>query len=188
MKERIFEPLGMEDTAFNVPPDKVHRYAAMYSTNAEKEIVAVPQTPEVQPKFLMGGGGLYGTTADYLAFCQMMLNKGELNSTRLLSRKTVELMTRNHLGDIPTMGHGLSEVPSTRPGHGFGLGYAVITDGAQAGGLISDGSYYWGGAAHTRFWIDPQEEFIGIFMVHIFNPQQDYQGQFRVLGYQAISD
>jgi CubicO group peptidase (beta-lactamase class C family) len=183
LEERILKPLGMDDTAFYVPQEKADRLAAMYHINEEKELRVGDKNAAdySKPTFLSGGGGLFSTTEDYLKFCQMMLNGGELNGVRILSRKTVELMTRNHMV-------GISAEVDDAEGQGFGLGFAVCLDPAQKSAVDSVGTYHWGGAAHTRFWIDPEEEFIGVFMVQVFNPQMDYQEQFRILSYQAIDD
>jgi len=109
-----------------------------------------------------------------------MLNGGQLNGVRILSRKTVELMTQNHLGDIP-MGFGL-------PGFGFGLGFLIFPDPVLAGITVSEGSYSWGGAASTVFWVDPVEEIIGIFMTQVMPEARDYGQQFRILTYRALDD
>jgi len=180
LEQRIFKPLGMNDTAFYVPKEKLDRLAAMYHIDEEKKLQRSDEddVPDSKPTFLSGGGGLFSTTEDYLKFCQMMLNGGELNGVRILSRKTVELMTRDHMVGISTAVDGAD-------GQGFGLGFAVCLDPALKSAVDSVGTYHWGGAAHTRFWIDPEEAF---FMVHIFNPQRDYQEQFRILSYQAIDD
>ena len=152
----------------------------MYHIDEEKTLQLLPSgnTLASKPEYLSGGGGLISTAEDYLKFSQMMLNGGELNGVRLLSRKTVELMTRDHLG----------EIPGFRSGMGFGLGFSVCLDPAQRSAVDSEGTYSWGGAAHTRFWIDPKEEFIGVFMIHIFSPQMNYNEQFRILSYQSIDD
>ncbi len=184
LAERIFEPLGMTDTGFHVPKEKIGRFAAVYGRDADMTIRPMPagrsRDYSEPPSYFSGGGGLVSTTEDYFKFCQMMLNGGELNGVRILSRKTVELMTRDHLGDIP-MGFGL-------PGFGFGLGFLIFPDPAPAGILISEGSYSWGGAASTSFWIDPVEEIIGIFMIQIMPEVRDYGQQFRILTYRALDD
>ena len=123
------------------------------------------------------------TAADYLRFCQMLLNGGELDGVRILSRKTVELMTSDHLGDMP---RGSTLLPT---GNGFGFTMAVGHGPGQTGAIGSEGEYYWGGAAGTRFWIDPKEQMIGIFMIQILpHTNLTYGSQFRQLAYQAISD
>ena len=118
------------------------------------------------------------TARDYLRFSQMMLNGGELDGVRLLSPKTIELMTANHLGDIP-MGFG-------RRGSGFGLGFGLVLDPGEVGEVSSAGEFNWGGAAGTRFWIDPQEQLIGIFMVQSIPHRTRLAGDFKVLAYQAL--
>ena len=114
-----------------------------------------------------------------MRFSLMMLNGGALNGARLLSPKSVELMTKNQTGDLP--------VSWGQKGVGFGLGFAVVLDTGQTGELGSEGEYSWGGAAGTRFWIDPQEQLIGIFMVQSIPHQTTLGQQFRVLAYQAIT-
>lgn len=196
LEQRIFEPLGMVDTSFVVPDDQWNRVAELYSpagtpadaaaafqsANRATELVeadeALDQGYKPGARFESGGGGLMSTASDYLRFSQMLLNGGELDGVRLLSPKTVELMTVNHLGDIP-MGFG-------RDGVGFGLGVAVALDQGEIGELGSPGEYNWGGAAGTRFWVDPQEDLIGIFMVQSIPHRTRLGSEFKNLVYQAI--
>lgn len=196
MKKRIFEPLGMDDTSFVVADDQWDRVAQIYSpagssediaaafqsANTSKELEVSPASVSegyrVGAKFESGGGGLMSTADDYLRFCQMMLNGGELDGARVLSPKTVALMTTNNLGEI-TM---------DRPGVGFGLGFAVALNQGDIGEIGSEGTYNWGGAAGTGFWIDPQEELIGVFMVQSIPHRTRLSGEFRNLTYQAIVD
>jgi CubicO group peptidase (beta-lactamase class C family) len=184
LHERIFEPLGMVDTDFYVPEGKVDRFAALYGPAEGGEIKVLDgQTGRdyTRPtRCPSGGGGLVSTTADYMRFAQMMLNQGELDGTRLLGRKTVEWMTTNHL---PLHLH-----PFEDPWRGFGLGVDVWTSLAGHP-LGSMGRYGWGGAAGTRFWVDPQEELIGLLMIQ-FMPGGHYpiQDEFTVLVYQALVD
>ncbi len=198
LQQRIFEPLGMEDTSFIVPQDKTARLAQIYSPkgtpsdmataflsrNTSTELVVSDDQINVNYRegatFESGGGGLVSTAADYMRFSQMMLNGGELDGVRLLSPKTVELMTTNHLGDMP-MGF-------RRRGVGFGLGFAVALDLGEIGELGSAGEYNWGGAAGTRFWIDPQEQLIGVFMVQSIPHRTRLANQFKLLTYQALVD
>ena len=194
LQERIFTPLGMVDTGFTVPATKNNRFARLYTPNKtggvdpinlcsgrddclSKFPNAAPSMLEQQGMF-SGGGGLVSTTYDYLKFCQMMLNKGTFEGQRLLSRKTVELMSSDNLGSIPG--------PSS--GYGFGLGFAVNRAPGEAGMMGSAGEYNWGGAAGTKFWIDPKEDMIGIFMIQILPNSVDYGSEFRVLAYQSIAD
>lgn len=193
LQQRIFEPLGMPDTSFVVPEAKRDRLAQLYSPMGTSGkgffAAATGEGLEVadrqvsagylgESKFESGGGGLVSTARDYMRFCQLMLNGGELDGVRLLSPKTVELMTTSHLGDIP-MGFG-------RDGSGFGLGFAVVLDPGLMGEVGSTGEYNWGGAAGTRFWIDPQEQLIGLFMVQSLPHRTRLGGEFKVLTYQAL--
>ena len=194
LQQRIFDPLDMVDTGFIVPEEKLDRFAELYSpagtpsdaaqafqtANQSTELVeadeAFDEGYKPGAKFQSGGGGLVSTASDYLRFSQMLLNGGELDGVRLLSPKTVELMSTNHLGDIP-MG---------RPGVGFGLGVAVAVDQGLIGELGSVGEYNWGGAAGTRFWIDPEEQLIGVFMVQSIPHRTRLGSEFKNLTYQAI--
>ncbi len=186
-KERIFEPLGMNDTHFFLPESKLDRFVAQYAP-AEGGGLTLVDAPTAESRFVkephvffMGSGGLMSTAADYWRFQQMMLNGGELNGVRILGRKTVELMTTNHTGDLPIWLRG--------PGSGFGLGYSVLLDRGEAGAMSSEGSFGWGGAYCTYFWVDPEEDLIGILMTQVrphthLNIRQD----FNVLANQAIVD
>ena len=193
LKERIFEPLDMPDTDFQVNENNKSRLTQIYqpkgikpgsffspSTAPGLEVAnaAVSERYINGGKFESGGGGLLSTARDYLRFSQMMLNGGELDGIRLLSPKTVELMTANHLGNI-AMGFG-------RRGTGFGLGFGIVLDPGEVGEVSSAGEYNWGGAAGTRFWIDPEEELIGLFMVQSIPHRTRLAGDFKVLVYQAL--
>jgi CubicO group peptidase (beta-lactamase class C family) len=196
LSETIFEPLGMADTSFMVPDEKVDRFAACYRRDAGKRLVLVDD-PErsgyrKEPSFLSGGGGLVSTTTDYLRFCQMLLGKGELEGVRILGRKTVELMTANHLpgdGDLQSvaMPGGYGEVGFD--GMGFGLTVAVAKSPAATQVIGSAGEYMWGGAASTIFWVDPAEDMTVIFMTQ-FLPSGtfNFRGQLKTLVYSAITD
>jgi len=192
LEQRIFGPLGMVDTGFYVPQGKIGRLAAVYgpAEGGGLQVIDAPETSEYsRPKrFLSGGGGLVSTASDYIRFAQMLLNGGELNGVCLLSRETVELMTMNHLSDelIPIQ---LGPLTSSLKGHGFGLGFAVITNVAQCGMLGSEGAFWWGGAANTFFWVDPREKLIGLIMPQ-FMPTGQYpiQREFQQVCYQAIVD
>jgi CubicO group peptidase (beta-lactamase class C family) len=183
LEERIFKPLGMVDTGFSVPDEKVERYAALYRPDDKSglEIVyTAPLATGQQSFFFSGGGGLVSTASDYIRFSQMLLNGGELEGTRLLGRKTVALMTMNHL---PPALH-----PYSQKGAGFGLGFRVLTDVAETGIVGSEGAFSWGGAASTTFWIDPEEELIGLLMTQLLANPYPFQQQFKTLTYQAIVD
>ena len=165
LAQMIFEPLGMSDTGFQVPPASFSRFATCYRMNESGVLEAnmEPGTDQFSQGtvFHSGGGGLVGTTADYLRFCRMLLNRGTLEGTRILGRKTVELMTQNHLpSSLLPYGIGGQD----HPGYGFGLGFRVLLDASLARILAGQGEYGWAGAANTFFFIDPQEEMIGIFM------------------------
>ena len=194
LRERIFDPLGMVDTGFSVPADKVDRFAANYGRGAEKRLVLVddPMTSSYlqQPSFLSGGGGLVSTARDYWRFCQMLLNGGELDGHRILGRKTIELMTMNHLPDGKDLTElsvaAYSEIASE--GVGFGLGFAVTLDPTLTGGG-SKGEYYWGGAASTIFWIDPTEDLIVIFLTQLMpSGTFNFRGQLKQLICSAFID
>ena len=190
LEQRIFSPLGIVDTGFYVPQEKISRLATMYGP-AEGGGLQIMDTPETskysKPKrFLSGGGGLVSTASDYMRFAQMLLNGGEMNCVRLLSRETVKLMTTNHLSDelIPIQ---LDPLTSYLKGHGFGLGFAVITNVAQSGMYGSEGSYWWGGAANTFFWVDPREKLIGLIMPQFLaSGRYPIQWELQELTYQAI--
>ena len=130
--------------------------------------------------FESGGGGLISTARDYLRFSQMLLNGGELDGVRILSPKTIQLMTTNHLGEMP-MGFG-------RRGVGFGLGFGVVLNPGDVGEVSSAGEYNWGGAAGTRFWIDPEEQLIGLFMVQSIPHRTRLADDFKVLTYSAMTE
>ena len=193
LKDKVIKPLGMVDTDFHVPVDKHERLAANYSAGAGGKLDLIDDPAKsryLAPRRVnSGGGGLVSTAADYLRFCRFMLNKGELDGARLLGRKTVELMTMNHLkGDMADMGMPrFSE--STYFGTGFGLGFSVTIDPAKAQILGSPGEYAWGGAASTAFWIDPKEDMAVVLLAQLM-PSSTYpvRRELRVLTYQAIVD
>jgi CubicO group peptidase (beta-lactamase class C family) len=186
MKRRIFEPLGMGDTDFYVPPEKIERFSTVYGPDEQGglKVVDASQTSHyTQPAhFVSGGGGLVSTAGDYLRFCRMLLNEGELDGVRLLGRKSVELMTTNH------MPVGVQPFPEDAFS-GFGLGVGVLLELRQSKVLGSPGTFGWGGAANTNFWIDPKEEIIGILMLQ-YMPSETYPvvADFRTLAYQALVD
>jgi CubicO group peptidase (beta-lactamase class C family) len=193
LRERVIRPLDMVDTDFFIPSDKVNRFAANYEKGPDGRLRLLddPETSRfLQPsRAPSGGGGLLGTAADYMQFCQMLLNQGVLGSTRLLGRKTVELMTRNHLnGDMAAMGQPRF-AESNYHGIGFGLGFSVMLDPATAQIVGSPGEYAWGGMASTAFWIDPEEEMAVVMMTQL-TPSSTYpvRRELRVLAYQSIVD
>jgi CubicO group peptidase (beta-lactamase class C family) len=177
LQQRIFDPLGMEDTGYNITPEKNGRVATLhqYNQSTDKLTVSPRQTPTQGNTIYGGTHGLFSTPGDYLKFCRMLLNGGAYNGHRLLSPKTIELMTADHVKD---------RYPE--PGYGFGLGFAVRTDLADAQRLGSVGQYSWSGAYNTYFFIDPEEEMIGILMMQMAPYTNFYNYKFQQLVYQAI--
>jgi CubicO group peptidase (beta-lactamase class C family) len=191
--EKVLKPLGMTDTDFHVPAAKHDRFAANYNAGPGGKLVLLDDPAKsryLAPRRVnSGGGGLVSTASDYLRFCKFMLNKGELDGVRLLGKKTVELMTMNHLGgDMADMGMPrFSESPYY--GIGFGLGFSVMIDPAKAQILGTPGEYAWGGAASTAFWCDPAEDMAVVLLTQLM-PSSTYpiRRDLRVLTYQAIVD
>ena len=183
LQERIFDPLGMVDTAFYVPEEKLDRVALIYGEADEGGLERFDMGPTrtEMPAGPSGGGGLWGTADDYLRFTQMLLNGGELDGVRLLAPRTVELMHTNFLSP--------EALETMRPGQGFGLDFATVHDPATAGEPYARGSYYWGGAAGTWFWIDPKTDLTFVGMIqHRGTAVREVQGISRNLVYQAIVD
>ncbi len=196
VRTRITEPLGMVDTAFHVPAGKAGRLAACYNRGKDGAL-ALQDDPTTSdylkaPTFVSGGGGLVSTAADYLAFCRMLLAGGAgPGGERLLSRKTVGLMTANHLpggADLTALSRSLYS-EAIYAGIGFGLGFAVVFDPVKALLPTSVGEYYWGGAASTAFWIDPAEDLIVILMTQLI-PSSTFpiRRELRTLVYSALDD
>jgi len=191
LEKRIFKPLSMVDTGFYVPADKLKRLAEFYSYGKDGRLEVVRgglnHDFSAKPALSSGGGGLVSTAADYMRFCQMLLNGGKLDGVRLLSPRSVELMRTNVLP--PGM-------PTLSPGAGFGLDFAVYTDVVAAGGYYGKGTYYWGGAAGTWFWIDPTDDLIVIGMIQQLSGTgaaaafmvPDVRGLSRAYVYQAVVD
>ena len=185
LEERIFKPLGMVDTAFWVPPEKVERMTTLYALGEDGKV-----HPGVRPYFRgyreppslpAGGAGLVSTAADYARFLQMLLNGGRLDGVRLLSRKSIELMTTGHLGEMRKQGFF--------PGYDFGLGFAVRVDLGESAKLGSVGEYAWSGIFNTFFFVDPEEEMFAILLTQT-SPfgHLDLGERFKKLVYQAIDD
>ena len=193
LEEKIFRPLGMVDTAFHVSAGDIDRFAKLYQhmpqTGDFREYKGAPDIPfhdYTRPASApSGGGGLVSTTEDYWRFANMLLNDGEAGDARIIGRKTLEFMIRNHISpDLLPLAIG----PKPIPGRGFGLGFDVVMDAAQTGVLNSDGNYGWSGAAATNFWVDPQEQLVGIIMTQLMNNMLFFQQDFRALTYQALVD
>jgi CubicO group peptidase (beta-lactamase class C family) len=195
LAERIFSPLGMVDTGFSIPEKKRERFAANYRRGPDKQLALIDDpersTYRETPSYFSGAGGLISTSADYLRFCQMLMRGGEFEGNRILGRKTIELMTRNHLpGDADLTSLALGAFGETAfEGVGFGLGFAVTLGDARSQSIGANGDYYWGGAASTIFWIDPVEKLCVIFMTQLMPSQTfNFRGQLRNLVYSSITD
>lgn len=192
IKDNITDPLKMNDTQFYVPSDKIDRVAKVYSLKGSK-ITAAANPGQLEggahigqghyiegpKKSFSGGAGLISTAKDYGTFLQMILNGGSLNGTRILSPKSVELMTQNHISHIKDYGDGV----------GFGLGFEVITDLGKYGQLGSEGAYGWGGAYHSTYWVDPKEQLVVVYLTQLIpSGGLDDREKIRTLIYQAIEE
>ena len=161
LRERIFEPLGMQDTYYNIPESKVGQVAAVYRPSGPGNTIELFRAPTYREptRYFGGQAGLSSTAADYFRFHQMMLNGGELDGVRILSPRTINLMVSNHIGDKLVYIRG--------PGYGFGLGYGIVMDSGLANDHLSPGSFLWGGAWGTVAWVDPVEDILGVLMMQI---------------------
>ena len=193
LRDRVIGPLGMVDTDFHVPAGKLPRLAANYSLFRDRTLKlyddAVGSRFSAPPAVASGGGGLVSTAADYMRFCRFILGRGELDGTRLLGRKTVDLMLMNHLdGDLAAMGQPrFSETAYT--GIGFGLGFSVMLDPARAQILGTPGEVAWGGLASTAFWIDPAEDLAVVLLTQLIpSSALPLRRELRVLTYAALVD
>lgn len=195
LRERIFGPLDMRDTGFQVPREDVGRFAANYARRRNKSLKLEddPRTSVYtrDVTFFSGGGGLVSTGRDYMRFCQMLLNGGELDGARILGRKTIDWMTMNHLpgnAELSDLAVGrFAETPYD--GRGFGLGFSVTTDPSRSVTLGSAGEYAWGGAASTIFWVDPVEDLTVVFLTQLMpSATFDFRGQLMALVYSALVD
>ncbi len=194
LQEEIFGPLGMVDTGFYVQESEHARLAANYIRGGKKDLRLL-EDPEkssyrTPTTFLSGGGGLAGTSADYLRFAQMLCNGGELDGVRILGRKTVELMTQNHIpggGDLADFHVPGSYGETGFDGVGFGLTMAVGLGQVATQSVGSTGDFYWGGAASTIFWVDPVEELVVIFMTQLMpSGTFNFRGQLKSMVYPAL--
>lgn len=192
LQEEIFDPLGMNDTAFSVASVKKGRFAANYQRQPDKSLRLLDD-PEKStylktPTFFSGGGGLTSTTADYYRFCEMLRRGGELDGARILGPRTIKLMTKNHLAggrDMTQMALG-GRSETANEGVGFGLGFAMTLSELDSG-AIGEGDYYWGGAASTIFWVDPAEDLVAIFMTQLMpSGSFNFRGQLKNIIYSAI--
>lgn len=191
LKRRIFDPLGMVDTGFHVRDGEGHRLASCYQPTKDGRIELQDDAPTSSflkpPGFISGGGGLVSTAGDYMKFAQALLS----GSPRLVGRKTLELMTANHLPggvDLPALSVSLFS-EATYAGVGFGLGFATTMDPASTMIPGSAGDYFWGGAASTFFWVDPFEDLVAIFMTQLI-PSSTYpvRRELRTMVYAALDD
>ncbi|MBL6655792.1 MAG: beta-lactamase family protein [Flavobacteriaceae bacterium] len=188
LSEHILDPLGMNDTYFYLPKNKAKRLATVYNM-VDQKLERAPKEGTMQSqghyvkgprKNYSGGAGLVSTAMDYAKFLQMMLNGGTYNNHRILSRKSVELMTVDHLGGIDY---------SWQNGMGFGLGYSISKDLGLRGELGSVGEFGWGGAYHSSYWVDPKEELVVVYFTQVIPIQNvDDHQKLRALVYQAIID
>jgi CubicO group peptidase (beta-lactamase class C family) len=187
--ERIFKPLDMKDTGFSVPADKLDRFAARHGLDKENKLTAT-ETAErsryrSKPKMLSGGGGCVGTARDYLRFCQMLLNGGELDGVRILKAESVAAMTRNQLSEeaMKAKNDGKADV-----GQGFGLGFGVCVGKDDPKQASFVGEYYWGGAASTHFWIAPKQELIVVALEQFMPNRPKLRVAIKPLIYQAVKE
>ena len=195
LKTRIFDPLKMVDTGFFVPEGERHRFTACYALDPKGRTV-LQDDPETsgylaEPAMKSGGGGLVSTADDYMRFCRMLLNGGELDGARIVSPKTLKLMTMNHLPggkELTQLSRSLFS-EATFEGLGFGLGFAMTVDQARTKNIGSLGEYFWGGMASTAFWIDPVEDLATVFMSQLM-PSSAYpiRRELRTLVYAALTE
>ena len=193
IQTRITGPLGMQDTGFMVTAEKADRVAEAQNDPATGKRPAMPRDLTVRPRFLSGGGGMVSTAPDYLRFAQMLLNGGELEGTRIVSRKTVALMTSDHLPpgvafSASTRSQFEESAPIAEFGQGFGLGFCVRKEPGRNPVPGSVGDFYWSGVHGTYFWVDPVEQLIGVLMLCAPDLRRHYRALMRQLVYQALAD
>tara|TARA_B100002019_G_scaffold289841_1_gene306297 strand:+ start:109 stop:1407 length:1299 start_codon:yes stop_codon:yes gene_type:complete len=201
LEENIFIPLGMEDTFFHVPEDKMDRFLPNQYWDRENnkltntpegegvvyEIEGVAMRNYQKGSLFSGGGGLVSTIMDYMRFCEMLRNGGTFNGVRILSPKTIKFMTRNHLpSSLSASSGGEDPVAAAFPGVGFGLGFGVTMDPVLTRTSGSTGNYFWGGAAGTVFWIDPVEDLVVIAMIQLMRSPWKLRDDMAIATYQAI--
>jgi CubicO group peptidase (beta-lactamase class C family) len=193
LEEHVLGPLGLRDTSFRIAPDKLERFTACYRRGSGGELVLSddPRNSEYarEPTFLAGGHGLLSTLSDYHRFCELLRRGGELDGTRLIGSRTLDLMTQNHLPggrDLSQLALGYSETGND--GIGFGLGFATTLSEAAAG-TYGAGDFFWGGMASTLFWVDPKEELVVIFLTQLIpSSTYDFRGPLKSLVYSSIVD
>lgn len=195
LAERIFAPLGMSETGFSVRPDQADRFTACYAPTPQGGLTLQddPATSAYHrtPNFHSGGGGLVSTADDYMQFCRMLVNRGELGGHRLVAPATLRLMASNHLPggqDLTMLSRSLFS-EATNAGVGFGLGFAVTFDPVRAMLTSSPGEYYWGGAASTAFWIDPVKDIAVVFLTQLMGSSTyPIRRELRTLVYSALME
>jgi CubicO group peptidase (beta-lactamase class C family) len=188
LKQKIFEPLGMKDTYFYLPKEKYSRLATLYTEDSTKHIIKAPEHSQINGDFyrdypntpgtyFSGGGGLSSTAYDYAIFMQMLLNGGEFNGNRILSRNSLRMMTMNQIGDL-SLGDNK-----------FGLGFAIVTEAGSAKSPAPVGTYSWGGMFSSSYWIDPKDKIIAQLFLQLYpNSHADIHDKFKVLVYQAMTN
>lgn len=192
-RTRIFEPLGMNDTFFNVPEDKLDRLATNHGWDKENNRISLLpphlHRPATGVTVFSGGGGLVSTAMDYMIFCEMLRRGGNYNGARLLGPKTVKYMTMDHLTP-EVLTEGVGEYPESHlyPGHSFGLGFSMINDPGISQVMGSKGAYSWGGAADTKFWIDPEEDLVVVLMTQLMGRPWETRYKMKVATYQALTE
>jgi CubicO group peptidase (beta-lactamase class C family) len=177
LRQRIFDPLGMKDTFFHPPEDRLPRVATSYHRAGDMLQKVETQNRLVSSTYFSGAGGLMASAEDYVQFGEMLLEGGQLNGKRLLSPKTVELMSSVFVPDT---------LPGRSPGRGYGLSVQVISDPVAAGYRVSKGSFGWDGAFGTHFWVDPKEKIVGIMMIQTDNPNRQVDRDFENAVMQSI--
>jgi CubicO group peptidase (beta-lactamase class C family) len=195
LRDHILQPLGMHDTGFTVAEEHLARFACNYERQPDGSLKLIDSPERSQYRdcsFFSGGGGLVSTAGDYFRFTAMLRNRGELDGISLLGRKTVELMTMNHLPggqELTQLAQPGMFTETAYAGVGFGLGFSVMLDPTRAQILGTPGEYAWGGAASTAFWVDPHEDLIVIFMTQLM-PSSSYplRRELRTLTYAALID
>ncbi|MCA6255753.1 MAG: beta-lactamase family protein [Phenylobacterium sp.] len=195
LAERILAPLGMTETGFSVRADQAKRFSACYAPTPEGGLTLqddpVTSAYHQTPRFHSGGGGLVSTADDYMKFCRMLVNHGELNGHRLIAPATLRLMASNHLPggqDLTMLSRSLFS-EATNAGVGFGLGFAVTFDPVRAMLTSSPGEYYWGGAASTAFWIDPVKDIAVVFLTQLMGSSTyPIRRELRTLVYAALME
>jgi CubicO group peptidase (beta-lactamase class C family) len=182
LRDTVFEPLGMTDSGFHVPRERHDRIAEAFAADPDSGATVALVDLREPAALQSGGGGLASTAADYARFLRMLIGGGRLDGVRILGRKTIEFMTSDHLGTIPVASELLP------PGHGFGLGFAVRLGSGIAAVPGSPGTYGWGGAAGTVFFVDPREDLFALMMIQAPGQREEFQQLFRNMVYAAIDD